>query len=375
MVPFRGDSEWEVLQKHENATPDWPGELLPQHRRALEQCLAKDPNARFTRVEELVAALGVAVDTTRVVPASTAAPMASSAHAAAGRQQPPPLPSRRPSAVPPPLPSARSEVAWVKAPAELQPPPLPAAQSEALDAPSPPPSGVASSATPADLVPPPLPRSGRRRGSWALALVPSVLVLFAIFLFVGQSGDRSRREGRRAAARSHAQQRAVAGPASIRERVDRFVKSAQRRMKSASQGRRRTTMKDLHLDRVDAPRNLRNYIDMVERLAEAPRFSSGHATKLALHGRPIFLAAVARLQQLDYRDGDDCRAAAHMTSLLAQITGLTGLRVTWDGCDPSRSEISRFQTNADAWRRLAEEFAKTDRDYTRLVAVKGRGRG
>ncbi|MCA8975548.1 MAG: serine/threonine protein kinase [Planctomycetes bacterium] len=56
-VPFRGDSEWEVLRKHETQKPVFPSGSLPADRRIIERCLAKRPEDRFVSVAELLRAL------------------------------------------------------------------------------------------------------------------------------------------------------------------------------------------------------------------------------------------------------------------------------------------------------------------------------
>ncbi|MBX3462135.1 MAG: serine/threonine protein kinase, partial [Planctomycetes bacterium] len=59
-VPFRGDSEWEVLRQHETAVPALPAHLTADERAVLQRCLAKDPAARFASVHDLIAAFGAA---------------------------------------------------------------------------------------------------------------------------------------------------------------------------------------------------------------------------------------------------------------------------------------------------------------------------
>jgi hypothetical protein len=56
-VPFRGDSEWEVLKKHEVALPEFPPHALAGDRAAILRCLAKKPEERFLSVTELLHAL------------------------------------------------------------------------------------------------------------------------------------------------------------------------------------------------------------------------------------------------------------------------------------------------------------------------------
>ena len=56
-VPFRGDSEWEVLRKHEVAAPPFPANCLPGDRAIVERCLQKNPADRYAAVADLLRAL------------------------------------------------------------------------------------------------------------------------------------------------------------------------------------------------------------------------------------------------------------------------------------------------------------------------------
>jgi eukaryotic-like serine/threonine-protein kinase len=56
-VPFRGDSEWEVLRKHEQAPLAFPDGALAHDRAILERCMHKRPEDRFASVAELLRAL------------------------------------------------------------------------------------------------------------------------------------------------------------------------------------------------------------------------------------------------------------------------------------------------------------------------------
>jgi hypothetical protein len=56
-LPFTGDSEWEVLRKHETAKVEFPAGIGTRERAVIERCLAKDPAQRFASVHELLAAL------------------------------------------------------------------------------------------------------------------------------------------------------------------------------------------------------------------------------------------------------------------------------------------------------------------------------
>ena len=54
-VPFQGDTEWEILKKHETEVPSYPADLVPSDRAVLEACLAKDPDDRVQSVAEILA--------------------------------------------------------------------------------------------------------------------------------------------------------------------------------------------------------------------------------------------------------------------------------------------------------------------------------
>ena len=56
-VPFRGDSEWEVLKKHEVATPEFPPHASAGDRAIVLRCLQKRPEDRFASVADLLRAL------------------------------------------------------------------------------------------------------------------------------------------------------------------------------------------------------------------------------------------------------------------------------------------------------------------------------
>ncbi|MCR9246360.1 MAG: serine/threonine protein kinase [bacterium] len=57
-LPFAGESEWEVLRKHEKEDPAWPEHLSPSDRAVLQRCLQKDPAARYQSVHDLITAMG-----------------------------------------------------------------------------------------------------------------------------------------------------------------------------------------------------------------------------------------------------------------------------------------------------------------------------
>ena len=324
-VPFTGDSEWEVLRKHETEPPHWPPHLSTVERTVLARCLQKGPAARFQSVHDLITALGPSLGQPAAVVARATGAM------------PPPPPAEDPALQPPPLP-----------PPEVAEPPC---------------------------VPPPLPR--RKRSSAHVVAVPLVLVvLAAVFLVTSRFGDdRERSRGERGRISNiHSGVNSTRAPDTLRGRVDAFVAEARRTALANANRERATRLRDIEFEKMHAPRDIYEYVRMVEQLAEAREFSAGHALKLSRFGRPVFLAAVASLQDFDYGEIDDCRCAAHTMALLAQMTGLSGMSLDPPLCDPGESDTCRFQSHADSWRRLAERYAATDDDFSALLASrKGSG--
>ena len=107
-VPFRGDSEWEVLRKHESEAPSLPGHLSAVERSVLQRCLQKDPAARFQSVHDVIAVLCAhgepGAGTVRSM-AAVAVPAAGSADATT--ELPSCLPPHPAPAVVPPLPATK----------------------------------------------------------------------------------------------------------------------------------------------------------------------------------------------------------------------------------------------------------------------------
>ncbi|MGC6487852.1 MAG: serine/threonine-protein kinase [Planctomycetota bacterium] len=98
-VPFRGDSEWEVLRKHEQQEVAFPASARPEDEACIRRCLQKDPDARFQTAADLVRAIAGGG-----LPAAATAEAAASHAATSGAA---PSASGAPeSAAPPPLPAA-----------------------------------------------------------------------------------------------------------------------------------------------------------------------------------------------------------------------------------------------------------------------------
>jgi len=91
-VPFRGDSEWEVLRKHETAAPTFPPHAEAGDRAVILRCMQKRPEDRFASVTELLHALQApAALGESLVFAANRPELAGRAAATAARAEPPPL--------------------------------------------------------------------------------------------------------------------------------------------------------------------------------------------------------------------------------------------------------------------------------------------
>ncbi len=53
-VPFKGESEWEVLKGHEEGVVEYPETIAPHYRAILARMLAKDPGDRYASVGEVL---------------------------------------------------------------------------------------------------------------------------------------------------------------------------------------------------------------------------------------------------------------------------------------------------------------------------------
>tara|TARA_R110002072_G_scaffold46591_1_gene128817 strand:- start:65370 stop:66680 length:1311 start_codon:yes stop_codon:yes gene_type:complete len=114
-VPFRGDSEWEVLRKHETAQPEFPAGALAGDREIILRCLEKQPEDRFQSAADLLRALQapVALGESMMMfdgSAEAAVDPGVERFAAPPRPAAPPPPPPRPAASPP---------------ASIEPPPIP----------------------------------------------------------------------------------------------------------------------------------------------------------------------------------------------------------------------------------------------------------
>lgn len=125
-VPFRGDSEWEVLKKHEVAAVPFPAHAEARDRAVIGRCLQKRPEDRFQSVAELLHALEApaALGESLLLPRRERLPLPPQPEpvppAPAGAQRAgaalPPWPEAPPSPPPPPPDESRFGVPWEHAP-------------------------------------------------------------------------------------------------------------------------------------------------------------------------------------------------------------------------------------------------------------------
>jgi hypothetical protein len=311
-VPFQGDSEWEVLKKHESEPPSIPPHLTAREAAIVQRCLQKDPAARFASVHDLIAAFG-------------GSPLV----------QPGPA-----VAVPPPLPAAPVATA---AAAPLQPPPLPE-----------------------------VPGRARPRPVFGF-----VFVLFGVLLFGAVFLSRADRGGDGMVAIASAPEPGrprVTTPGSNNP-VDTLLTNLQKNIRATVQRQKRVSLRDIDTDTFAVPRDFGLYKVQLKELGKAPQWPVGVAARLERLGRPAVVAGVALLHDLDFDDEDERARGINLTRFLGQTTGIDGLVVDLDGREAGETDICRLFAVADAWRRVAEQFARDDRAFQSLLALRGKGVG
>ncbi len=327
-VPFRGDSEWEVLRQHESVAPELPDHLEVRERDVLRRCLAKDPAQRFAYVAELLDVFAPAAPQAAPPAVAPAAPAA--------------------AVVPPPLPGAKAAERGLKAaPHHPDMPPLP-------------------------------PRAPRRqrRGKGGTSPLVYVGLFAAAVVLVWVYALYALREMPRTVRITHGSSgpdeiyitRGVGAPDSVESVVEERLQRGRR----AAQRNRPGELRPLDLAKVAAPSDLTSYEVVLGPLLESPSFVPALARRIESYGRPASLCAVAILQRLDYEDGLACRQASNLQRFLEQVTGVGSLVVEVAGYEPSARETCMFVAVAGAWREIAERFAATNADYSDLLAEHGK---
>ncbi|MBL8754400.1 MAG: serine/threonine protein kinase, partial [Planctomycetes bacterium] len=331
-VPFQGDSEWEVLKKHESEAPAIPAHLTARETAIVQRCLQKDPAARFASVHDLIAAFGGA---------ASGAPAGFAPLAATGRAVAPPVPVP----VPPPLPTTMAASA-AAAPSAV-PPPLPEV----------------------GLPPPARPRRSRLAGGFVLL---AGLFLFALVWLRSvdfEPAPEATAPRERASSGRGVTTRGSSNP------VDTLLTSLQKSIRTAVQRQQRVSLRELDPDTFRVPRDFTLYKVQLKDLGKAPQWSAGMATRLERLGRPVVVAGIVMLHDLDFDDADDQARAVNLLQFLGQATGIDSLSVDVGGREAGETDVCRFLAVTDAWRRVAEQFARDDASFQTLLALRGKNPG
>ncbi|MBN2492360.1 MAG: serine/threonine protein kinase [Planctomycetes bacterium] len=97
-VPFRGDTEWEVLRKHESEEIRFPAAVVEPFRSAIRQAMAKAPEDRFSSVAALRQAVTPAAPTSRAKATAAAPPPGIAEHFPPAPGAAPPVAAASPAA-------------------------------------------------------------------------------------------------------------------------------------------------------------------------------------------------------------------------------------------------------------------------------------
>lgn len=350
-LPFRGDSEWEVLRQHETATPVWPAHLSGKEQAILARCLQKDPAARFPSVLDLIAACG-------------------NGGAARGAAATPAM-----GAVLGAMPGSAS-------------PDAEAGARATTGAPAVAPSAAGSRRNP--------PRAARPARAFGLVLwIAAGLVLFALRTGLGPEArfgghfvppafveaaadldapapDAATAQGR---GRSGNGRRRGGARVATDSPFERFLQVASRDVRTAGQREQRREVSALDLEAFGVARDAAACAAQLRQLLRSPQLVEAQLERYEALGRPAFLGAVAELATFDYDDPADCRCATRALQVLGRFVGSTQLEVVSSGSAPSESETCRYQATADAWRQLAERFARDEASYRAMRVEVGRQPG
>ena len=117
-VPFKGDSEWEVLRKHETEQPHFPPHIGATERQVILRAMAKQPEARYESVADLLHALQApaSLGESMVIPPRRTVAQPAPAADPSSQSSPPPIPPqgppprRRAQTAPFPTPNAPNDV-------------------------------------------------------------------------------------------------------------------------------------------------------------------------------------------------------------------------------------------------------------------------
>jgi serine/threonine-protein kinase len=310
-LPFKGSTEWEVLDKHEKQDPVFPVDLDSGYCAIIERCLAKNPAHRWDSVGELITALRN----------PAAAPMSPPRRAV-----PPPIPphARSPGAAPSALGESNGSRLRVAAAA-------PSAR-EVVEA--------MSSSRSRELARQAMARA-RRRNNGRMAVIIlcvvigwGVLSVFAVRGVESSSRFSSNRRGRTSARAVQIHQ----GPV--------ILESDKRRIGSFDSPP--GALPKLNPPRGTSPRAWEHITEDMRALARDKDFR-GHADALQRDPYAALVAALNHLRTLDYRRLPDTRQAVRVQKFLKELThGISyDIKAPVSGLDKRR--IERNTTSVERW--------------------------
>lgn len=156
--------------------------------------------------------------------------------------------------------------------------------------------------------------------------------------------------------------------------IERLVEQRLQRGQRAARRGRPDPLQPLELERLDPPDDFEAYREVLRSYGGASKASLKAAQSQGFEGRSALLAAVERLQELDYTHGRDCVQAANLLTFLEELSGVTGLTMSASGFDPSGREACMMVAAAQAWKDLAERYARDDQAFGKLLKANGKAR-
>lgn len=153
---------------------------------------------------------------------------------------------------------------------------------------------------------------------------------------------------------------------------DQFLNGVHQNVRTTVQKQRRTALREVDEDMFGLPRDFALYKAQLRELAKAPQWSKGMAQRLERLGRIGFVAGVVMLHDLDHDDADDLAQVVNLQRFLGEASGIEGLAHQLSGNDPDASDACRSLAMTDAWRRVAERFARTEIAWSQLLASRGK---
>lgn len=152
----------------------------------------------------------------------------------------------------------------------------------------------------------------------------------------------------------------------------RFLQAASREVRTAGQREQRRDLVPLDLAGFGVARDAAACAAPLRQLSRSPQLAEAQLERYEALGRPAFLGAIAELATFDYEDPADCRCATRVHQVLGRFVGSTQLEVASSGSAPSESETCRYLATAEAWRQMAERFARDEGSYRAMRAEVGK---